>query len=164
MKYFNILFLFALSLSFVSCEDADDKIKRTANTVTIHAGVRFIIYDKEFNPLDSVIVEETRYLPGVTSIQSNPQLVGYSINGIGYKFKNFTVFDNMYFNFEGDRLDWIGSRTINSNFVFEEMKMSKVDSKNIELEFVGNKKTQSFGNSNNYFNIEIEGKISFNER
>lgn len=164
MKYLSLFCALFIAFVLVSCDDADDKVTRLNADVTLHKGTMFLLYDKNFQPLDTIFVDTLRMVPGRMSIDSNPALVGYSINGLDYKFNTHSRLHNIYFNYESDSLVWIGSSSTNSRFNFGKLEEIRFNAKDLELEFTEEETLQSFNPEKDVNNIVIRGKITFRVR
>lgn len=164
MKYLSLFCVLFFTLILASCDDADDKVTRLNADVTLHQGTMFLLYDKNFQPLDTILVEELKVVPGRVSIDTNPTFVGYSINDLGYKFNTHSRLYNIYFNYESDSLVWIGSSTTNARFNFGKLEETRFNSRDLELEFFEENSLQSFNPDKEVNNIEIRGKITFRVR
>lgn len=166
MKYI-LPILILLLIGLVACDDADNKIKRDSCVAVLHSGTRFILLD-ENGPIDTVMVTENRYLPGVITVDNARNRVSYSMKKLEYIFKNYNYLDNIYFNLRNDDLEWIGNSTINSGFFFHGYHINPSPSRNIEFEFsqsyTETEQKKYFISSYDAFIIHIEGKFTFVEK
>lgn len=164
MKHLGLLILMLVTISLTSCDDADDKMMRTYADVTLHAGTKFVLYNRNMQPIDSVETRLMRILPGRITQDPNPKYVGYSINEMGYRFEDHNRLLNMYFNFEDDELVWIGSSTISCKFAFGTMTPTNLVGNDKTLLFEGDKPLEIYGPDNNLIYLMIKGKITFKGR
>lgn len=164
MKYLSLLIFMLITISLTSCDDADDKVTRKYADVTLHAGTKFVLYDRNMQAIDSVEARLMRILPGRITQDSNPKHMGYSINEMGYRFEDHNRLLNMYFNFEDDELVWIGSSTISCKFAFGTMTPTKLKGNDLSLKFEGDEPLEIYGPDNNLIYLMIRGKITFQSR
>lgn len=168
MKYIYTIVILLLAISMASCDDADDKIKRKNCVVIMHKGTKFRLYSEQPGMVDSIEVTENRYLKGVISVDNARGRIGYSANGLGYRFNNYNTLDNIYFNVKDDELEWIGNSSMNSGFFFSGRNLNKTPSYDIEFEFdkqyMDTTINMFFLAPYDNFIIHLDGKFTFIEK
>lgn len=148
-----------LVLIFISCSKDESQIESFKCQIFFEKGSSFKLCDKFGETIEYLYFENDTIINGTTRYYSDMNKYYFSFFNIEKSFKHKQIkVNDLNFTIINDSLEWIDSKSSNSNFFCENIECF-INGSNYDIKFSGEKKRYAFVYSFNYYMIQINANL-----